>query len=338
MAVINSICIDPGTNMTRFSDLEMGEILEEPTLIAVEHGGEIAAVGTKARELIETIPGRYIAIRPMKDGMVADFEYMRLFMAEMLKKYKKSKSMFFMPKTILAIPAGLTDIQRQEMEDVIHSVGVKDVAFIDKPIASAIGANADVMSPQALFTLNIGAGITEAAVICLNNIISYRMIRVGSESLDEAISSYVRRNFGVWIGRGTAEALKKKMGFTQDPLEACICGKNLATGLPITVKICAEDIAEALKPGIAEIADSIKQVLFNVPAEFVTDISQEGILLTGGGAKLIGIREHLEELLELPVKFCEDPERACIRGMMSVMGVEKRALLERANSGALTAS
>ncbi len=311
------IGIDLGTANTLVFLKGKGIIKREPSVVAIDIRTDmVLAVGSQAKEMIGRTPGSIIAVRPLKDGVIADFD----ITASMLKYFisKTVKSMFFSkPKVIICIPSGVTEVERRAVEDAAKQAGAGIVDLIEEPMAAAIGAGLSVSEPTGSMVVDIGGGTSEVAVISLGDIVTATSERVAGDKLDEAIISYVKRKYNLLIGERTAEDIKIKIGSAvpyEDEGEMSIKGRNLMDGLPKNITITAEEVREALAEPLRYIIEAVKSTLENTPPELSGDIIDHGIMLTGGGALLRGIDTLISESTNMPVYIAERPLDCVVDG------------------------
>ena len=311
------IGIDLGTANTLVFLKGKGIIKREPSVVAVDiRTDTVLAVGNQAKEMIGRTPGSIIAVRPLKDGVIADFD----ITASMLKYFiaKTAKSMFFSkPKVIICTPSGVTEVGRRAVEDAAKQAGAGIVDLIEEPMAAAIGAGLAVSEPTGSMVVDIGGGTSEVAVISLGDIVTATSERVAGDKLDEAIISYVKRKYNLLIGERTAEDIKIKIGSAvpyEDEGEMSIKGRNLMDGLPKNVVITAEEIREALADPLRAIVEAVKSTLEKTPPELSGDIIDHGIMLTGGGALLRGLDVLISESTFMPVHVAENPLDCVVAG------------------------
>ena len=330
MDINQRIAIDPGTKNTRIAAVDTGEIIEEPTLTAVEYGGEVAAVGAEAEKLLNDLPGRYLAAEPMAGGVICDIDLFDIYIRMMIKKLRRGRMTLFPPKDFVAVPAGITDMQKSELRSAVTSAAVRDVVFVEKPLAAAMAAEKDVLSAHASLIMSVGAGAAEAAVVCMGRIIAYRTINAGGDDMDAEIISQIRRSLDVLVGKGSAEKLKKDMGTKGENVNAVVCARNIMTGLPLLANVDGARVSNAVTDCLSRAADSVKQMLAGMPNELYADVMTGGMALTGGGARLPGIQELFESLLGVPVRTDAEPELSVIRGLMRTAAApdERKTLLK----------
>ena len=304
------IGIDLGTANTLVFVKGKGIIKREPSVVAIDSKTDVVlAVGQHAKEMIGRTPGSIMAVRPLKDGVIADFDTT----AVMLKYFisQTVKSMFFSrPKVIICIPSGVTEVEKRAVEDAAKQAGVGIVELIEEPMAAAIGAGLPVTEPTGSMIVDIGGGTSEVAVISLGDIVTSTSERVAGDKFDEAIISYIRRKYNLLIGECTAENLKMLIGSAvpyEDEGEFSVKGRNLLDGFPKDIKISAKEVREALSEPLKRVVEAIKCTLENTPPELSSDIIDRGITLTGGGALLRGIDQLIARSTNIPVYIAEEP-------------------------------
>ncbi|MDO4199564.1 MAG: rod shape-determining protein [Clostridia bacterium] len=318
------IGIDLGTANTLVFLKGKGIIAREPSVVAIDTKNDaVLAVGEQAKEMVGRTPGSIVAVRPLKDGVIADFD----ITAAMLKYFiKKSvRSLFFSkPKVVICIPSGVTEVERRAVEDSAKQAGAGIVQLIEEPMAAAIGAGLPVSEPTGSMVVDIGGGTSEVAVISLGDIVTATSERVAGDKFDEAIVSYVKRKYNLLIGERTAENVKISIGSAvpyEDEGEMEIKGRNLLDGLPKNIKITAEEVREALSDPLNCIVNAVKLTLENTPPELSADIIDRGIMLTGGGALLRGIDKLIAENTHIPVYIAERPLDCVVDGTGKCLGV-----------------
>jgi len=325
------IGIDLGTANTNVYVEGKGIVIGEPSVIAMERDtGEIAAVGKDAQNMIGRTPGSIIATRPMKDGVIADFDTTAAMMEYFINKVGSRFSS--KPSVVICVPGGGTEVERRAVVDAVMMAGARDAFLIEEPFAAAIGADLPVNEPTGSMVVDIGGGTTDVATISLGGIVSSRMIRSAGDAMDEAIISHIRNKFNLLIGERSAESVKKELGSAS--LEAAkelesteIRGRDLVTGLPKTITIDAVEISEAIQEVVSDIINIVKETLEETPPEISADVIDRGIVLTGGGALLNGLTEAISDAVDVPVFVANDPLNAVALGTgiaLSQMDVLKR--------------
>lgn len=305
--------IDLGTANTLVFIKGKGIVLREPSVVAKNtQTGEIVAVGNDAKNMIGRTPGSIIAIRPMKDGVIADFEITTTMISYYLKEaMKASGSNFKKPNVMICVPYGITSVEQRAVIDAARQAGAKDAFTIEEPFAASIGANLPVWEPTGSMVVDIGGGTTEVAVISLGGIVTSESVRVAGDAMDQAIVAYIRKQYNLTIGERTSEAIKMEIGSASSegmPEEKMdIRGRDLVTGLPKTIEISSIEIVDALRESILAIIDGVKKTLEQTPPELSADVMERGIVLTGGGALLKNLDKVISDETNMPVFIAEDP-------------------------------
>ncbi len=319
MLFSQDIGVDLGTANTLVFVKGKGIVIREPSVVAVDERTNpktVVAVGADAKRMIGRTPGSITAVRPIKDGVIADFD----MTADMLKAFIKraiSSSPFNRARVMICIPSGVTEVERRAVHDAAKSAGARYVSLIEEPMAAAIGAGLPVLEATGSMIVDIGGGTSEVAVISLGDIVTSKSVRVAGDNFDEAIISYVKRTFNLLIGERSAEDIKLKLGSAY-PYEGEaameIKGRNLIDGLPKSVEITSEQVRQALADPVDEILDSIRYTLDRTPPELAADIIERGITLTGGGALLRGLDKLIAAETGMPVKVAENPLDCVVNG------------------------
>lgn len=308
--------IDLGTASTLVYVKGKGVILQEPSVVAINSAtDEIMAIGAQAREMIGRTPENISTIRPLKDGVIANFDATRKMLHHFIKKAVGRT--FIRPRVVISVPSGVTSVEKRAVIDATLNAGAREAYLIEGPIAAAIGAGLPVHEPRGSMILNIGSGTTEAAVVSLGGLVVSQSLRLGGEEMDEAIIRHIRRTYNMMIGERTAEDIKCRLGgaaTSQAAVTAEVRGRDLTSGLPRTLAITAEEIAAALSDPIREITQTARSVLEATPPDLLSDVVETGLTLTGGGALLQGLPEHLSHALSIPVILAEDPLTCVVRG------------------------
>lgn len=303
--------IDLGTANTLVHVQHKGIVVREPSVVAIDqYTKEVKAVGEEAKKMIGRTPGNIVAIRPLKDGVIADFEVTQRMLKYFIERAYPKKSIFFAPKVLVGVPSGVTEVEKRAVIEAALAAGAKEAYLIEEPMAAAIGAGLPVSEATGSMVVDIGGGTTEIAVISLGGIVTSKSIRIGGDELDEAIASYIKKEYSLMIGERTAELIKVTIGSAYPkPKEEImeITGRNLVTGLPKTMTIKSNEIMVALKEPVAAILDGIKSTLEKTPPELSSDIMMQGIMLTGGGALLHGLNKLIEDETKMPVHIAENP-------------------------------
>ncbi|MDE2087714.1 MAG: rod shape-determining protein [Xanthomonadaceae bacterium] len=318
----SDLSIDLGTANTLIYVRDKGIVLNEPSVVAVQdepgRGGKvIVAVGTEAKSMLGRTPGHITAVRPMKDGVIADFTYTEKMLQYFINKVHGNRFLRPSPRVLVCVPCGSTQVERRAIKESAEGAGARDVFLIEEPMAAAIGAGIPVHEARGAMVLDIGGGTSEVAVISLNGIVYSQSVRVGGDRFDEAIINYVRRNHGTLIGESTAERIKLEIGcaFPQTNVkEIEISGRNLAEGVPRMFSINSNEILEALHEPLAGIVAAVKSALEQTPPELCSDVAERGIVLTGGGALLRDLDRLISEETGLHVQVADDPLTCVARG------------------------
>lgn len=301
--------IDLGTANTLVHVKGKGIVLQEPSVVAIQRDtGEVLAVGEEAKQMIGRTPGNIIAIRPLKDGVIADFDVTQSMLKYFIHKAMDTKS-FIRPRVVVGVPSGVTEVEKRAVIDATIQAGAREAYLIEEPMAAAIGAGLPVHEPTGNMVVDIGGGTTEVAVISLGGIVTSRSIRVGGDELDEAIVQYIKRTYNLMIGERTAEEVKITIGSAIAPREEEtmeIRGRDLVTGLPKTLTITAAEIQRALSEPVSGIIEAVKVTLEKTPPELAADIMDRGIVMTGGSSLLRGLDTLLNKETGMPVHLAED--------------------------------
>ncbi|MEO7255541.1 MAG: rod shape-determining protein [Casimicrobium sp.] len=317
------IAIDLGTANTLIYVRGKGIVLDEPSVVAIrQEGGPngkrvIQDVGLSAKQMLGRTPGNITAIRPMKDGVIADFNVTEQMLKQFIRKVLDSKMFSPSPRIIICVPCGSTQVERRAIRESALGAGASKVFLIEEPMAAAIGADLPISDATGSMVVDIGGGTTEVGVISLGGMVYAGSVRVGGDKFDEAIINYIRRNYGMLIGETTAEMIKKKIGSAfpgSEVLDMEIKGRNLAEGIPRAFTVSSNEILEALTDPLNAIVSAVKQALERTPPELGSDIAEKGMVLTGGGALLRDIDRLLMEETGLPVVVAEDPLTCVVRG------------------------
>jgi rod shape-determining protein MreB len=301
--------IDLGTANTLVHVKGKGIVLREPSVVAIQRDtGEVLAVGEEAKQMIGRTPGNIVAIRPLKDGVIADFDVTQAMLKYFIRKSMDTKS-FIRPRVVVGVPSGVTEVEKRAVIDATIQAGAREAYLIEEPMAAAIGAGLPVHEPTGNMVVDIGGGTTEVAVISLGGIVTSRSIRIGGDEMDEAIIQYIKRTYNLMIGERTAEEIKISIGSAIPPkLDETmdIRGRDLVTGLPKTLTIKAHEVQRALSEPVAGILEAVKITLEKTPPELAADIMDRGIVMTGGGSLLRGLDELLFKETGMPVHIAED--------------------------------
>lgn len=305
------IGIDLGTANTLVYVKGKGIAVREPSVVAVQTDTkQIVAVGKDAKNMIGRTPGNVVALRPMKDGVIADYETTATMMKYYMKEAQKKGVFGNKPYVMICVPSGITAVEQRAVIDAARQAGARDAYPIEEPFAAAIGADLPVWEPTGSMVVDIGGGTTEVAIISLGGIVTSQSIRIAGDEMDDAIIVYIRKNYNLMIGERTSEAIKMEIGSAGDTegIENMeIRGRDLLTGLPKTIEITAEEISKALRDTVSAIVDSVKNTLEKTPPELAADIMDRGIVLTGGGALLRNLDKVISEETQMPVIIADNP-------------------------------
>ncbi|WP_067930157.1 rod shape-determining protein [Alicyclobacillus kakegawensis] len=311
------IGVDLGTATVLIHVKGRGVVLFEPSVVAIDQTtGHVVAVGEEARQMLGRTPGNIVAIRPLREGVIADFEVTEIMLRHFIRK-TIGKSMMARPHLMICVPAGITSVEQKAVREAAEACGAKGVDLIEEPKAAAIGAGLNIFEPSGSMVVDIGGGTTDIAVLSLGDVVTSASLRVAGDKLDEAIIAYIKREHNLLIGERTAEELKKELAtvFPDGRTgEMDVRGRDMVSGLPKTVNIHAEEMREALADPVAQIVGATKSVLERTPPELAADIFDKGIVLTGGGALVDGLDKLMVRELEIPVHVAEDPMRCVVRG------------------------
>lgn len=302
--------IDLGTANTLVYIKGQGIVVREPSVVAIrDDSKQVLAVGEEAKRMIGRTPGNIVAIRPMKDGVIADFDVTQSMLSYFIQKAAAKKGVVS-PRIAICVPFGVTEVEKRAIEEAARQAGAKDAFLIEEPMAAAIGAGLRIEEPEGNMVVDIGGGTSEIAIISLGGIVTAKSIRLGGDELDEAIVSYVKKEYSLMIGERTAEDVKIRIGSAYkegEEVEMEIRGRDLISGLPKTMQISSEEVRDALREPVNSIVDGIKSTLEKTPPELASDIMENGIMLTGGGALLKGLDKLVKEETGMPVKIAENP-------------------------------
>ncbi|EMV6602131.1 rod shape-determining protein [Campylobacter coli] len=313
--------IDLGTANTLVLVKDKGIVINEPSVVAVERErygsrAKILAVGKEAKDMVGKTPGNIEAIRPMKDGVIADFDMTEKMIRYFIEKTHRRKS-FLRPRIIISVPYGLTQVERKAVRESALSAGAREVFLIEEPMAAAIGANLPIQEPKGNLVVDIGGGTTEIGVISLGGLVISKSIRTAGDKLDTSIVNYVKEKYNLIIGERMGEEIKIAIGSAiQLPkeLSMVVKGRDQVSGLLSRIELTSEDVREAMREYLKEIADALKMVLEMMPPDLASDIVENGVVLTGGGALIRGLDKYLSEIVRLPVYIADEPLLAVAKG------------------------
>ncbi len=319
----NDLAIDLGTANTLIYARGQGIVLNEPSVVAVRQDRmgtgprSVAAVGSEAKQMLGRTPGNITTIRPLKDGVIADFTYTEEMLKHFIRKVHKSRFLRPSPRVVVCVPCGSTQVEQRAIKESALEAGAREVSLIEEPMAAAIGAGMPVTEARGSMVVDIGGGTTEVAVIALNGIVYAQSVRIGGDRFDESIIAYVRRHHGMLIGDATAERIKLEIGcaYQQELVrEIEVSGRHLAEGVPKMIKIDSNAVLEALSEPLGGIVAAIRAALEQTPPELCSDVAERGIVLTGGGALLKDLDRLLSEKTGLHVQVADDPLTCVARG------------------------
>ncbi len=333
----NDLSIDLGTANTLIYARGQGIVLDEPSVVAIRHdrgrssNKSVAAVGNAAKQMLGRTPDNITAIRPMKDGVIADFTVTEKMLQYFIHKVHETRVIRPSPRVLICVPCGSTQVERRAIKESAAGAGAREVYLIEEPMAAAIGAGLPVDEPLGSMVLDIGGGTSEVAIISLNGIVYSNSVRIGGDKFDEAIINYIRRNYGTLVGEATAEKIKQEIGSAypgNEVLELEFKGRNLAEGIPRSFTLTSNEVLEALQEPLSGIVHAMKKALEQTPPELGADVAERGIVLTGGGALLRDLDRLIEEETGLPVIIAEDPLTCVARG-----GGRALELMDERNGG-----
>ena len=305
------MAIDLGTANTLVYVRGRGIVLNEPSVVAINtNTGEILAVGIEAKRMIGRTPGNIVAVRPLKDGVIADFDTTERMLRYFIRKVHRRRYLVRGPRVVICVPSGITGVERRAVKESTYNAGASRVHIIEEPMAAAIGAGLPVSEPTGNMVVDIGGGTTEVAVISLGGIVTSQSIRIAGDEVDAAIISYVKKEYSLMLGERTAEEIKIAIGSafpTPEDSHAEIRGRDLVTGLPKTIVVSAEEIRKAIEEPVNAVVDAVKTTLDKCPPELSGDVMDRGIVLTGGGAHLRGLDERLKHETGMPIIVADNP-------------------------------
>ena len=314
MGFTDEVGIDLGTANVLVYIKGKGVVLNEPSVVAINKDtNEILAVGEEARLMLGRTPANIVAVRPLRDGVISDYDITERMLKYFIKKSCGS-SRFFKPRIMVCVPSGVTEVEKRAVREAATQAGGKSVYLMEEPVAAAIGAGIDIAKPDGVMVIDIGGGTTDIAVISLGGIVASTSVKIAGDKFDEAIIKYMRKEYKLYIGERTAEDLKMSVGtaYPSEVITTRECrGRDLVTGLPKTIEITSKDMLEALEEPLQTICEAVHGVLEKTPPELAADISNSGIIITGGGALLQGMDKRIEERTGIRVIIAEDP-KSCV--------------------------
>jgi len=317
----NDLAVDLGTANTLVYVKGKGIVGNEPSVVAVQENSrgikKILAVGKEAKDMVGRTPGSIRAIRPLKDGVIADFDVAQKMLEYFIRRSHNNRKSFVRPRIIVSVPIGITEVEKRAVKESAEAAGAREVYLMEETMSAALGAGMPVTEPTGNMVVDIGGGTTGVAVVSLAGIVVSKSVKVGGDKMDESISQYVKRNYNMLIGERTAEEVKKRLGNAMgngDVGSMNVKGRDLRAGIPKTIEITAEEVKEALTEPVTLIVEAIKQILERTPPELAADILDSGIVLTGGGSLLGGIDELIKKETGLPVARADDPLTCVVLG------------------------
>jgi rod shape-determining protein MreB len=331
------MAVDLGTANTLVYVRGRGIVLSEPSVVAIDQrSGEVHAVGVEAKRMLGRTPGTISAIRPLKDGVIADFDVTEQMLRHFIQKVHQHR--FAHPRVVVCVPSGVTGVEKRAVEEATLSAGAREAHLIEEPMAAAIGAGLPVSEPTGNMIVDVGGGTTEVAVISLGGIVVSQSLRVGGDEMDEAIIGHIKKEYKLLIGQQTAEEIKLEVGSAfqlKEEVQAEVRGRDMLTGLPKTVVLSSDEVRHALEEPVSQIVDAIRSTLDKTPPELAADIMDRGIVLAGGGALLTGLDERLRHETQMPTQLAESPLTCVAVGSgrsLEVLEVMNRAARARARS------
>ena len=314
----NAIAVDLGTANTLIYVKGEGIVLNEPSVVAIDRETkQVKGVGLEAKRMLGRTPDGVIAVRPMKDGVIADFDVTEKMLRYFLELIIRNRMFKIKPRVIVCVPSGITEVEKRAVRDSALGAGAKEVFMVAEPMAAAIGVGLPIETPTGNMVIDIGGGTTEIAVIALNGIVSDTSIRVGGDEIDLAIVTFLRKNYNLLIGEPTAEAIKIQIGSAfnaGDEREMEVKGRDLVSGIPKTVRVHSQEIRECIQEPIQQVVDAVRRALEITPPELASDIVDRGIVMTGGGALIRGLDQLLAHETNLPIHVDEEPLTCVVRG------------------------
>lgn len=314
--------IDLGTASTLVYLKNEGIVLSEPSVVAIEAGtSNVLAVGEEAKRMLGRTPGNIVAIRPMRDGVIADFEITESMLRYFIKKVHNSRGLV-RPRIVIAVPSGITEVEKRAVKDSALHAGAREVFMLEEPVAASIGVGLPIQEPSGNMIIDIGGGTTEMAVISLAGVVFSKSIRIGGDEMDEAITNYLKRTYNLMIGERTAEEIKIRIGSgypLEEEMTMDVRGRDLVAGLPKMISVTSEEIREALSEPITQIVEAVRITLERTPPELSADLIEKGLIMAGGGSLLRGLDKLIGEETGLPVHLADDPLTAVVLGTGKVL-------------------
>lgn len=314
----SDIGIDLGTANTLVYLRGKGIVINEPSVVAInQKTGRVVAVGAEAKNMLGRTPSHIVAVRPLVNGVISDFEVSEEMLTYLLNKVRRNSKKIIGPRVVVGVPSGITNVETRAVRDAVRNAGASEVHIVEEPMAAAIGMRLPVKEPIGSMIIDMGGGTTDIAVISMGGIVSSKNERIAGDKLNQDIASYIRSEFKILVGEKTAENIKMSIGSilpTDTPLECSVKGRDLVTGLPREVIVTDSDVREAISQSVAAIIESAKEVLETTPPEILSDVMQRGIYFSGGGALIKGLAEVLENELHIAVNISPDPMTTVARG------------------------
>jgi len=318
----SDIAIDLGTANTLVYKKQGGIIIDEPSVVALSADGKkVVCIGHKAKEMLGKNPEEVRVIKPLRDGVIADFKVTEFMLANLIMRSQKNRWLI-RPRVIICVPSGITEVEKRAVQDSALHAGAREVHLVSEPIAAAIGADLPIHKPYGNMVMDIGGGTSEIAVISLSHIVVHNSIRLGGDKMDLDITNYLKKKNNIFVGIQTAEKIKKEIGSAyplKQELEMEVRGRDIITGYPVTIKVTSHEIREALSETISQMIDAIKKLFEKTSPELSADIAERGIVLTGGGALLRGLDEKIKEVVDLPVHVVADPSVSVVKGSGKIL-------------------
>ncbi len=318
----NDVGIDLGTANTLVYVRGRGIVVNEPSIVAVDRQTQqVLAIGNEAKEMLGRTPENVVTIRPLRDGVIADFEKTEVMLRAFIRRVQNNR-IFGRPRIVICVPSGITEVEKRAVRDSAESAGAREVFLIAEPMAAAIGIGLPVEMPVGNMVIDVGGGTSEIAVIALSGIVTSTSIRVGGDEMDRAIVQFLKKNYNLLIGERTAEQIKIEIASAVEidpPLETRVKGRDLVGGIPKTIILSSTEVREALSEPISQIIDAVRISLERTPPELAADILDRGIILSGGGSLLRGLDQRLRDETNLPINVVEDPLTCVVRGTGKVL-------------------
>jgi rod shape-determining protein MreB len=313
----NDIAIDLGTANTLVYRKGIGIVIDEPSVVAISTDNrKMIAIGAEAKAMLGKSPDEVRVIKPMKDGVIADFQVTELMLRNLILRAQK-KRFLIKPRVIVCVPSGITEVEKRAVRDSALHAGAREVFLVSEPVAAAIGSDLPISKPQGNLVMDIGGGTTEIAIISLSHIVVHSSVRIGGDKMDQNIISFLRKKNNIFVGVQTAEKVKKEIG-SAFPMEKEVVmevrGRDIITGFPITVEVSSEEIREALSETVTSMIDAVKRLFEKTAPELAADIAERGIILTGGGAMLKGLDKKIQEAVDLPVHLIPEALTCVVKG------------------------